>query len=85
MVYTLRKVYTISGGTTMPEKKFTPAEVAELLGISKKTLYAWEKSGKMPFHPERDIRGWRLFSQKEVDWLKTNVRSLLTVIRKKER
>jgi len=67
----------------MPDKKYSSAEVAELLGISKKTLYAWEKNGKMPFHPERDIRGWRLFSQKEVDWLKSNVISLLTVKRKK--
>jgi molybdopterin-binding protein len=47
-------------------KDRTSTEVGRLLGISTKTLYLWERSGKIP-KPRRDRRGWRLFTPAQVD------------------
>ncbi len=58
-------------------KDYSSKEVADILGISKKTLYSWEQNGKLPFSPKRDVRNWRVYSEKEVAWLKKNVRRLL--------
>ena len=44
----------------------TSTQVCELLEISAKTLYQWERAGKIP-QPGRDRRGWRTFSPKQVD------------------
>ncbi len=52
-------------------------EVANLLGINKRTLFRWEKAGKLPFTPTRDIRDWRVYEQRQVDWLKRNYKLLL--------
>jgi DNA-binding transcriptional MerR regulator len=52
-------------------------EVADLLGINKRTLFRWEATGKLPFTPARDIRDWRVYEQRQVDWLKRNVKLLL--------
>jgi len=52
-------------------------EVADLLGINKRTLFRWEATGKLPFVPDRDIRNWRVYEQRQVDWLKRNVKLLL--------
>ena len=32
------------------EKSYTPAEVAEMLGVSRQTVYNWMKSGKLKAH-----------------------------------
>ena len=44
----------------------TSTEVCRLLGISTKTLYLWERGGKVP-KPSRDRRGWRIFSHRQVE------------------
>jgi molybdopterin-binding protein len=44
----------------------TSTEVSQLLGISTKTLYSWERSGKIP-KSRRDRRGWRIYSLKQVE------------------
>ena len=48
---------------------YRTAEVCRMVGISRTTLFRWlrEGVGKEPQH--RDRRGWRLFSQGEVDGL----------------
>jgi molybdopterin-binding protein len=46
-------------------RSFTSTEICGLLGISSKTLYQWERAGKIP-SPGRDRRGWRVFSPKQV-------------------
>ena len=48
------------------QRHLTTTEVSQLLGISTKTLYAWERSGKIP-RSRRDRRGWRLYSPKQVE------------------
>jgi len=59
------------------EEIYYAQEVADMLGINKRTLFRWEATGKLPFVPDRDIRDWRVYEQRQVDWLKRNVKLLL--------
>ncbi len=47
-------------------KLLTSSQVSALLGISTKTLYLWERDGKIP-KSGRDRRGWRTFSPAQVE------------------
>ena len=49
----------------MPQA-LTSTRVCELFRIAPKTLYLWERDKKVP-SPERDRRGWRVYSQKQVE------------------
>jgi len=49
--------------------KMTRAQVALLLGVTPKTLYLWEKSGRV-LPPERDWRGWRWYTESQVEALR---------------
>ena len=44
----------------------TRTEVCELLGVSPKSLYLWERDGRIPA-PRRDRRNWRVYSPKDVE------------------
>lgn len=41
-------------------------DVCELLGVSPKSLYLWEREGRIPA-PRRDRRNWRAYSPKDVE------------------
>ena len=43
----------------------TRTAVCQLLGVSPKTLYLWERDGRVP-RPRRDRRGWRHYGPREV-------------------
>lgn len=43
----------------------TRTEVCELLGVSAKSLYLWERDGLIPA-PQRDRRNWRVYSQDDL-------------------
>ena len=43
----------------------TRTEVCQLLGVAPKSLYLWERAGKVR-PPRRDGRGWRRYSQADV-------------------
>jgi molybdate transport system regulatory protein len=47
-------------------RDLTSTQVCQLLEISTKTLYVWERDGKIP-QSRRDRRGWRVFSPKAVE------------------
>lgn len=47
------------------KKRMTITEVADILGISPKTLARWEKVGKIR-KPKRDWRGWRVYDEIDV-------------------
>jgi molybdopterin-binding protein len=43
----------------------TRTQVCQALGVSPKTLYLWERQGRVP-RPRRSPRGWRLYGEKDV-------------------
>lgn len=47
-------------------KRLTITEVAEIIGISSKTIMRWEKNGRIR-KPKRDWRGWRVYSDQDVE------------------
>jgi len=51
-------------------KYYRTAEVCELAGISRTTLFRWLKSDLLGIAVARDRRGWRLFTEAEVEFLK---------------
>ncbi len=50
---------------------FRTADVCRLVGISRTTLFRWLKEGMLSDAISRDRRGWRLFTEGEVNTLKT--------------
>lgn len=47
-------------------KRMTITEVAEIVGISPKTIVRWEKVGKVK-KAKRDWRGWRIYDEHDLD------------------
>jgi excisionase family DNA binding protein len=47
------------------DKRLTITEVADMVGISTKTLARWEKSGKIR-RAKRDWRGWRVYEETDI-------------------
>jgi molybdate transport system regulatory protein len=43
----------------------TRTQVCQALGVSAKTLYLWERQGRVP-RPRRTARGWRAYTEKDV-------------------
>ena len=50
---------------------FRTADVCRLVGISRTTLFRWLNEGMLSDAISRDRRGWRLFTEDEVNTLKT--------------
>lgn len=49
------------------EKFYQTSEAARAAGISRSTLLRWVENGTVDDASHRDRRGWRLFSQADVD------------------
>ena len=49
---------------------YRTAEVCQIVGISKNTLFRWLKDGVLKEPELRDRREWRLFTEVQVDRLK---------------
>jgi len=49
---------------------YRTGETAQLAGISRSTLLRWLDSGIIKDTPRRDRRGWRLFTDDELEMLK---------------
>ena len=47
------------------KKRLTITEVAQIVGISTKTIIRWEKMGKIR-KPKRDWRSWRVFDENDL-------------------
>jgi len=46
---------------------YRTAEVCRTIGISRTTFFRWLKEGILREAKQRDRRGWRLFTQDELD------------------
>jgi len=57
---------TLSG-----QKYYRTAEVCEIVGISRTTLFRWLTEGTFSEPEYRDRRGWRLFTEEEVSKMET--------------
>ncbi len=57
---------TIINGQTY----YRTAEICRIIGISRNTLFRWLKEGSITEVEHRDYRGWRLFTQAQLDALK---------------
>ncbi|GEM_PF-1204025 len=51
------------------KRRMTVTEVAEIIGISAKTIMRWEKMGKIR-KPKRDWRGWRVYDERDVEQIR---------------
>jgi len=52
---------------------YRTAEVCQMVGISKSTFFRWTKEDVMSEAEHRDRRGWRLFTEDEIDKLRREV------------
>ena len=52
------------------KKYFRTAEVCRIVGISRSTLFRWLRGGIFPEAQNVDRRGWRLFTEDELEKLK---------------
>ena len=55
------------------ETYYRTAEACLVAGISKNTFLRWVREGMFPDVKQRDRRGWRLFSEHEINRLKAEV------------
>ena len=62
---------TINGQTY-----YRTAEVCLMVGIGKSTLFRWIKEGIMEEAEHRDRRGWRLFTESEINRVKKEVNGI---------
>lgn len=58
---------------------YQTAEACKIAGISKNTFLRWAKERSFTDVMQRDRHGWRLFSQEELDRLKTVVNEVVKV------
>lgn len=57
------------------DARWSITAVAKELGVTPKTITRWEKAGKVR-RAKRDWRGWRVYSQEELDLMKSFVQSV---------
>ena len=55
---------------------YRTADVCRMVGISRTTLFRWLKEGIFSEAEHRDRRGWRLFTEDEMDRLKAEVNQI---------
>ena len=60
---------------------YRTAEVCQLIGISRTTLFRWLKAGSFAEAKYRDRRGWRLFTEEEVEKMRTEANRLVEAAR----
>ena len=61
---------------------YRTAEVFRMIGISRNTLYRWLQKDILGGIEHRDSRGWRLFTQDEIDKLNTAINCITRIDRK---
>ena len=62
----------------MVNRRMTITEVADIVGISPKTIVRWEKVGKVR-KAKRDWRGWRTYDVQDLEDIKRFHETLVEV------
>jgi excisionase family DNA binding protein len=60
------------------EVYYTTSEICEEVGISRPTLFRWLRQGVLK-EIRKNRRGWRLFTEEELDKIKTETRRIEVV------
>ncbi len=60
---------------------YRTAEVYRMIGISRNTLYRWLQKDILGSTERRDSRGWRLFTQDEIDILNRAINRITKIKR----
>lgn len=68
---------------TNDRKYYRTSEVYRLVGISRNTLFNWLHRGVLGEKELRDRRGWRLFTEADIQTLKNEADRIVTVDRRK--
>jgi predicted site-specific integrase-resolvase len=55
---------------------YRTAETFKVIGVSRNTLYRWLQKGVLTGIERRDSRGWRLFTQEEIEKLNRTINSI---------
>lgn len=61
---------------------YRTAEVFRMIGISRNTLYRWLQKDSLLGIERRDSRGWRLFTQDEIDQLNSAINCITRIDRR---
>ena len=61
---------------------YRTAEAFRMIGVSRNTLYRWLQKGILNGVEHRDSRGWRLFTQEEIEELRDVIYSITNVDRR---
>ncbi len=56
---------------------YRTSEVCQIIGISRNTLFRWLKTKHLGIRERRDRRGWRLFTENEVNRLKAEANRII--------
>jgi molybdopterin-binding protein len=67
----------------MQQVAWTRTRVAAALHVTPRTLYNWEREGKIPV-PERDARGWRRYTPEQVAELRRRLGAAEPAARREE-
>jgi excisionase family DNA binding protein len=73
-----------NGYSTMPQTKngivyYQTNEACRLAGISRATFFRWLKEGTIPDVKHKDRRGWRLFTDEDIENLKKEADKVISV------
>ena len=52
------------------EKTYLIGEVAEILGVTKRSIYNWEKAGKIPKVKRDPMSSYRVYTEEDLEKLK---------------
>ena len=58
---------------------YRTADACRIVGISRNTLFRWLKEGRITDVEHRDCRGWRLFTQNQIDTIKKKTLQINTI------
>jgi len=59
---------------------YRTTEVCRMVAISRNTLFRWLKQGILNWHEYRDWRGWRLFTQDQLDAMKARTQQIISQV-----
>jgi predicted site-specific integrase-resolvase len=54
-------------------------EALQMIGISKATWFRWLKDGKVEDVRHKDVRGWRLYTEEDIERIRTYANTVMVL------